>query len=95
MWDARPHLLQTGRSALAPDEGLKAVRDLYEKQDYITALSKFNGLSSSVKTGYDGQLLLCKIQTKKRDFESAIQACDVAIRLRQILQRRFRPRHLR
>ena len=63
----------------APEDELKPVQDLFDKKEYAEALNTFQQLSAPVKAGFDGQLLLCRIQVKIPDYELAVRACDAAI----------------
>jgi tetratricopeptide (TPR) repeat protein len=68
----------TPEQASTPDE-LKSVQGLYDQKKYEDAYASFNALSNSTKSSFDAQLLLCKIQEGRKDYQSAIQACDAAI----------------
>lgn len=66
----------------APSDELKTAEDLFAKQQYTSALASLQQAPDATKTGFDGQLLLCRIQAKIPDYELAIRACDAAIALR-------------
>jgi len=62
----------------APITGIESVQSLYEAKKYEEAESSFNSLPDQLKTGFDGQLLLCKIEYDRKAYKAAIQACDSA-----------------
>jgi tetratricopeptide (TPR) repeat protein len=64
----------------APVTGLESVQSLYEAKKYEEAEASFNSLPDQAKTGFDGQLLLCKIEHDKKAYKDAIQACALAER---------------
>jgi tetratricopeptide (TPR) repeat protein len=66
----------------ASGDELKPVQDLLDSKKYTEALNSFQKLSAPTKSGFDGQLLLCRIQEEIPDYELAIRACDAAIALR-------------
>jgi outer membrane protein assembly factor BamD (BamD/ComL family) len=58
--------------------GIESVRSLYEAKKYEEAEVSFNSLPDQLKTGFDAQLLLCKIEYDRKAYKDAIQACDSA-----------------
>lgn len=65
----------------APDDALKPVHALFDQKKYPEALTALQETSAQVQAGFDGQLLLCKIQESIPDYIVAIHACDAAIQL--------------
>lgn len=70
--------LSAEQSATPPDE-LKSVQQLYDQKKYDDAFASFNALSNSTKPSFDAQLLLCKIQEQRQNYQLAIDACNAAI----------------
>jgi hypothetical protein len=62
----------------APVTGIESVQSLYEAKKYEEAEVSFNSLPEQLKTGFDAQLLLCRIEYDRKDYKDAIQACDSA-----------------
>ena len=60
---------------------LKTVQDLYEQKKYNEAFASFHKLAIRTQIGFDGQLILCKIEKKLNEYNAANEACDTAIRL--------------
>ena len=58
---------------------LASVQTLFDDKKYDKANDLFGTLSESIKTSFEGQLLLCKIEQERKDYRPAIQACDSAI----------------
>jgi tetratricopeptide (TPR) repeat protein len=71
----------TADETATPSE-LNSVQVLFEQKKYEDARASFNALSAPTKTSFEGQLLLCKIEQEKKDYQLAIQACDAAIQSR-------------
>lgn len=76
-------------SNLTPEEtgtstagDLNSVQALFDKKQYDAAHTSFDALSDTVKTGFDGQLLLCRIEQERKEYRLAIYACDAAIKAR-------------
>jgi hypothetical protein len=61
---------------------LNSVQVLFDQKKYDDARASFSALSDPAKTSFDGQLLLCKIEQEKKDYDLAIQACNAAIQSR-------------
>jgi tetratricopeptide (TPR) repeat protein len=68
---------ETGTSTA---DNLNSVQALVDKEQYDAAHISFNALSDTVKTGFDGQLLLCRIEKARKEYQLAIYACDAAIK---------------
>jgi tetratricopeptide (TPR) repeat protein len=64
----------------ANSDELKPARDLLEAKKYTDALGAFEAAPAKLQAGYDGQYLLCRIQTNLRNSAAAISACDEAIK---------------
>src|SRR5208337_4267774 len=62
----------------APVTGIESVQSLYQAKKYEEAELSFNSLPDKLKTGFDAQLLLCKIEYDRKAYKDAIQACDLA-----------------
>jgi tetratricopeptide (TPR) repeat protein len=62
-----------------PTTELSAVQGLFDQKKYDEAHASFNTLPDPAKTSFDGQLLLCRIEEQRKEYRSAIQACDIAI----------------
>jgi len=70
------------REASAPGSALDAVQVLFDQKKYDDARTSFDALASFVKTSFDGQLLLCKIEQERKQYREAMQACNSAIQSR-------------
>lgn len=62
----------------APATGIESVQALYDAKKYDEAETSFGSLPDAVKTTFDAQLLLCKIDEERKEYKTAIQACDLA-----------------
>jgi tetratricopeptide (TPR) repeat protein len=71
-----------GGEAAAPTDELKPTQAFLDQKKYPEALASFQKASAQAQSGYEGQLLLCQIQEKNTEYNSAIQACEAAIKLR-------------
>ena len=70
---------ETGTSTA---DDLKSVQALFDDKQFDAAHTSFNALSDTVKTGFDGQLLLCRIEQERKEYRLATYACDAAIKAR-------------
>ncbi|MFZ0279121.1 MAG: S1C family serine protease [Candidatus Sulfotelmatobacter sp.] len=61
---------------------LAGMQALLDKKQFDAAHTSFNALSDTVKTTFDGQLLLCRIEQERKEYQLAIYACDAAIKAR-------------
>jgi tetratricopeptide (TPR) repeat protein len=75
-------------SDLAPEEAatskgdLGTVQALFDEKKYEDAHAAFDSLSQETKNGFDGELLLCKIEQETKRYSKSVEACDAAIRSR-------------
>jgi hypothetical protein len=58
-----------------PAEDLNAVQALCDKKQYDAAHTSFNALSDTAKTTFEGQLLLCRIESGTK----GISASDLCV----------------
>lgn len=65
----------------APTVDLSSVQSLYDQKKYAEASSSFAALPESLKTSYNGQLLLCKINGDLPSHDNEA-ACNAAMHLR-------------
>lgn len=74
----------TPEATTASDEtnGLTSVQALFDQKQYDAARASFNSVPDSVKSSFDGQLLLCKIEQERKEYRPSVYACDAAIKLR-------------
>jgi tetratricopeptide (TPR) repeat protein len=83
-----PLALKLQLSDLPADEAPTAAADfgsvqtLFDQKKYDDARASFNLLSDPAKATFEAQTLLCKIEEERKDYRTAIRACDAAIQLR-------------
>jgi tetratricopeptide (TPR) repeat protein len=84
-----PLAVRIDLSDLTPEEtgtstadDLNSIQALLDKKQYEAAHTSFNALSDSVKASFDGQLLLCRIEQERKEYQLSIYACDAAIKAR-------------
>jgi Trypsin-like peptidase domain len=65
-----------------PDASLAPVQSLFDQKKFADAESSFRAMPNSLKQGFDGQLLLCRIESELSNYQLVLQACDAAISLR-------------
>jgi S1-C subfamily serine protease/Flp pilus assembly protein TadD len=70
--------------APAPSQAseLTSVQALYDQKKFDAAQTSFAALPDSAKNSFDGEILLCKIEQERKDYKTAIDACNAAIQSR-------------
>jgi Flp pilus assembly protein TadD len=61
---------------------LSSVQTLFEQKQYDAARSSFKSVPDPAKASFDGQLLLCKIEQERKEYQLSIYACNAAIKAR-------------
>jgi tetratricopeptide (TPR) repeat protein len=69
-------------STATPASELSAVQALFDQKKFEDARTSFNALSDPARMSFDGELLLCKIEQERKDYQNSIQACEAAIQSR-------------
>src|SRR5215831_6116017 len=59
-----------------------SVQTLFDQKKYDDARASFSLLSDPSKMSFEGQALLCKIEEERKNYSTAIEACNAAIQLR-------------
>lgn len=73
----------TPEETTVPEEnGLSSVQALFDQKQYDAARTSFNSVPDAVKSSFDGQLLLCKIEQERKEYRLSVYACDAAIKSR-------------
>jgi len=73
--------LSSEQPAVSADE-LAPVQALFDQKKYPEALTSFQKISNPARAGFDGQQLLCRIESEIPEYSFAVKACDAAIQLK-------------